>query len=415
MAATTAASMSPSRGPLVTTRMWIDVTRPRRLSGVSSWTRLERKTAEKTSAAPAIARHRSASGNDTVTSPKAVIASPQARTATRIARPVCRTDLTQPEKSAPRNAPAAGAAAISPNPAAPVWNTSSARTGKSDVGIPKTIALKSITNVPRMARLPPGEAQPLADGVEPRPRDDADRRQRLDGEQGDERRHERDEVDRVGAGQPDRRDEDAADRRPDDRGHLVVELVERDGRRQALGRDEARDGRRARRLVDRGQAGRQEGDGEQGRDRRGALQRQDDQHERARGETRLGRHQQAPPVDRIGERAGAQREQQDRDELEERERRDREGRPGQDVDLVRQRDAGDLVADAVDDLAGPQPAVVTIEAERGRVEEKAADASIHPVAAGDGRPARLVDGQDERVPVRREPGLTREVAGDDRI
>ncbi len=153
IAATTAASMSPSRGPLVTTRMWIEVTRPRRLSGVSSWTRLERNTAEKTSAAPAIARQMSASGNDTVTRPKAVIASPQARTATRIARPVCWTDLTQPEKSAPRNAPAAGAAAISPNPAAPVWKTSSARTGKSDVGIPKTIALKSITNVPRMARL----------------------------------------------------------------------------------------------------------------------------------------------------------------------------------------------------------------------------------------------------------------------
>ena len=43
------------------------------------------------------------------------------------------------------------------------------------------------------------------------------------------------------------------------------------------------------------------------------------------------------------------------------ERRDREGRPGQDVDLVRQRDPGDLVADAVDDLAGPQPAVVTVD------------------------------------------------------
>ena len=113
-------------------------------------------------------------------------------------------------------------------------------------------------------------------------------------------------------------------------------------------------------------------------ERRGALQRQDDQREAARGETRLGHHQQPPPVDRVGERAGAEREQEDRDELEERQRRDREGRPGQDVDLVRQRDPGDLVADAVDDLAGPQPAVVAIEAERRRVEEEAADASIHP-------------------------------------
>ena len=151
-AATTAASMSPSRGPLVTTRMWIDMTRPRRLSGVSSWTRLERKIAEKRSAAPATARQRSASGNDTVTSPNAVIASPQASTASRIARPVRWTDFTQPEKIAATNAPAAGAAAISPSPAGPVPNTSRASTGKSEVGIPKIIALRSMTNEPRIAR-----------------------------------------------------------------------------------------------------------------------------------------------------------------------------------------------------------------------------------------------------------------------
>ena len=71
---------------------------------------------------------------------------------------------------------------------------------------------------------------------------------------------------------------------------------------------------------------------------------------------------------------GPEREEQDRDQLEERQRRDREGRAGQDVDLVRQRDPGDLVADAVDDLAGPQPAVVAVAAERRGVEEEAADA-----------------------------------------
>ena len=63
-------------------------------------------------------------------------------------------------------------------------------------------------------------------------------------------------------------------------------------------------------------------------------------------------------------------------------RGDREGRPGQDVDLVRQRDPGDLVADAVDDLAGPQPAVVAIEPERRGVEEDAAEPAGGHLAAG---------------------------------
>ena len=144
--------MSPKRGPLVTTSVWIEVTRPRRPSGVSSWISDDRKTAEKTSAAPAAARKTSASGNEKVASPNAVIASPQATTERTIARPVRRTRETQPENNAPRNAPAAGAAARRPNPAGPVRKTSSARTGKSAVGIPKIIASRSMTKLPRMAR-----------------------------------------------------------------------------------------------------------------------------------------------------------------------------------------------------------------------------------------------------------------------
>ncbi len=60
--------------------------------------------------------------------------------------------MTQPDSNAPMNAPTAGAAAISPNPAAPVPKTSRARTGKSAVGIPKIIASRSITKLPRIAR-----------------------------------------------------------------------------------------------------------------------------------------------------------------------------------------------------------------------------------------------------------------------
>ena len=84
-----AASMSPSRGPLVTTRMWIDVTRPRSVVGrLELDDACERNTAEKTSAAPATARKKSAQRErERSTSPNAVIARPQAATATRIARP----------------------------------------------------------------------------------------------------------------------------------------------------------------------------------------------------------------------------------------------------------------------------------------------------------------------------------------
>ena len=98
IAATAAASASPRRGPLVTTRMWIEATRPRSSSGVSSWTIAERSTALKTSAAPARARKKSASAKLQAERPKAVIARPQAATATITARPGWRIRPTQPDK-----------------------------------------------------------------------------------------------------------------------------------------------------------------------------------------------------------------------------------------------------------------------------------------------------------------------------
>jgi hypothetical protein len=144
--------MSPIRGPLVTARMCSAVTRPRSASGVASWTTVDRKTAESTSAAPAIARNMRARGKKKVDSPNAVIASPQMITARTTARPTRRTTDTQPDSSAPRNAPIAGAAARRPSPAGPTRNTSRARTGKSDVGIPKIMASRSMTKVASITR-----------------------------------------------------------------------------------------------------------------------------------------------------------------------------------------------------------------------------------------------------------------------
>lgn len=102
-----------------------------------------------------------------MSNPKAVIASPQPITARTIARPTRRTDETQPESSAPKNEPTAGAAASSPNPAGPILKTSSVRTGKSDVGIPKIIASRSMTRLPRIARRCRANRSPSAIAARP--------------------------------------------------------------------------------------------------------------------------------------------------------------------------------------------------------------------------------------------------------
>ena len=84
-----------------------------------------------------------------------------------------------PPGPSPRTAPRGTRRRPAPPPSArarpgPVPNTSSARTGKSEVGIPKIIALRSMTNEPRIARRVACEAQALADGLEPGPDDDPD-------------------------------------------------------------------------------------------------------------------------------------------------------------------------------------------------------------------------------------------------
>ncbi len=106
-------------------------------------------------------------------------------------------------------------------------------------------------------------AQALADRLEAGPRHHPDRGQRRDRREGHQRGDERQQVDGVGAGQPDRRDEHAADGRADDRGELEVELAEGDGRRQPLRRDHPRHGRGPGRLVDGPEAGRDERDREE--------------------------------------------------------------------------------------------------------------------------------------------------------
>ena len=108
-AATAPASKFPSRGPPVTTAIWIELSRVRNSSGIEDCRIVLRSTALITSAHPATARHASAT-QSTEETPNAAIASPQTITAITTARPRRRTSPTQPVVNAPMSAPAPGAA-----------------------------------------------------------------------------------------------------------------------------------------------------------------------------------------------------------------------------------------------------------------------------------------------------------------
>src|SRR3954449_9153498 len=78
--ATVPASMSPSRGPLVTTSEKTDDIRPRRWSGVTDWLIEDRQRALPLPAAPASARQPAAIHSEPAR-PASAIATPQATTA----------------------------------------------------------------------------------------------------------------------------------------------------------------------------------------------------------------------------------------------------------------------------------------------------------------------------------------------
>ena len=263
------------------------------------------------------------------------------------------------------------------SPPAPSWNTSSASTGKSEVGIPKIIALRSITKLPRMARRCRANRSPSAIAASPG---------RATPPSGGSGRIANRAVSvamklttstAYAPAMP-----TVAMSSPPTAGPTIdavwklswLSAMAAGSRSGGTSRGIADD---AGRLVDGTQPGRHEGDREQRRDRRLAAQREQRQGQAAGGQPGLGDHQQAAAIDRVGQRPGAEREQQDRDQLEERQRSDREGRTGQDVDLERQGDPGDLVADPGDDLARPQPAVVAVAAKRRRVEEEPPRAAPH--------------------------------------
>ena len=83
-------------------------------------------------------------------------------TAIRTARPWWRTRVVQPANRAATMAPSAVAEDSSPTPAGPTPNTSSAIAGNSERGEPKTIAMRSTTNVASTGRRRQANRSPSA-------------------------------------------------------------------------------------------------------------------------------------------------------------------------------------------------------------------------------------------------------------
>src|SRR3954469_25285006 len=112
------ASMSPRRGPLVTTSEKTDDMRPRSASGVTVWLITERHTALTLSAAPATASI-AAAGQMLGITPASAIAAPHTITAPITISPSRRTCSSQRVVSAATVAPADTDANSSPGPDAP--------------------------------------------------------------------------------------------------------------------------------------------------------------------------------------------------------------------------------------------------------------------------------------------------------
>src|SRR5215467_8820067 len=106
-----------------------------------------RKSTETASAQPARATVTTPSQSHGDT-PKQNMATPQATSAYKTARPGLRTLGAQPLSSDPSAAPIAGAAVSSPKARGPPWNRTSAMYGKSETGSPSTVASQSDQKVP---------------------------------------------------------------------------------------------------------------------------------------------------------------------------------------------------------------------------------------------------------------------------
>ena len=171
---------------------------------------------------------------------------------------------------------------------------------------------------------------------------------------GDDHRQAARGVDHVRGADPERGDEDAAERRPDHHRQVVQAEAERERAAQLIGRDQVRHDRGGDHVLERAEARHHARQHEQHRDRRRPRERHDRERGRARHEPGLDEQQQVAAVVAVGERAAPQRHRHQRDELDRAEQAGEERRVRERVDLERQRHQRGLRADRGHEVAQHQ-------------------------------------------------------------
>jgi len=217
------------------------------------------------------------------------------------------------------------------------------------------------------------EAEALGDGLpagalgvmgRPERREQPDRPQR-----GGERRC----VEQIRAGQAERGDEEAAERRPRDTRRAPVDVLDRVCGRELVALDQAGDDRVHPRDAE-GVEGHREGDEDVDRPDVRVFER--GVQREAEGDQRqehLGHEQHPAAVDCVRDRAADDREGQERDELADREKPDLERRVGDRVKLIRRGNRRDLAAEGRDGLADEEPAESRVAPKRADVDGQAAE------------------------------------------
>src|SRR5581483_9612667 len=169
--------------------------------------------------------------------------------------------------------------------------------------------------------------------------------------QADDRREERGGVEIIAPNDAAECDDRAGDKRTGEEGALAQRHAEREAGRELLGLDQARDERVARRVVE----AHERALGEEDRVdvpylHRAAVGEQPEREREAEAK-RLGRDEQAAPLDAVGEPAAGEREGDQRDGAEKSGEAELRGRVGHLVDLPSDGNGGELAADRGDEQA----------------------------------------------------------------
>ncbi len=181
---------------------------------------------------------------------------------------------------------------------------------------------------------------------------------------------EGDDVDEVGRSEALGLDQEGTQQRPDGEPEVEGGHVQRARRGDQLLVQQARDHRRASRVVERVEGRLHADQAVEHPDRRVADQRSDQEADRRGPDAGRREQRQGAAVHRVGDGPAVQAEADQGDQGEDAHRADREGRPGQVVDLESDGDGGHLLAELGDRAAQEEPPVRRGDPDRREVDEE---------------------------------------------